>query len=65
MDASKEQFNAVNGRSLIEILVLLGGNDVPYFWGFDVELESTVECGCDCTGNRYVRCKRKRGAASG
>jgi len=29
MDASKEQFNAVNGRSLIQILLLLVGNDMP------------------------------------
>ena len=28
MDASKEQFNAVNGRSLIQVLVLLHGNDL-------------------------------------
>jgi len=31
MDASKEQFNAVNGRSLIQVLVLLHGNDLRYF----------------------------------
>jgi hypothetical protein len=45
--------------------VFVGRQRHAVFGGFAVECESTVECGCDCTGDRYVRCERELGGASG
>src|SRR5882724_9290717 len=33
--------------------------------GFPQEWKCTVECGCDCTGDRYVRCAGQCSAATG
>jgi hypothetical protein len=35
-----------------------------FFAAFHAASGSTVECGCDCTGNRYVRFEGQRGSAA-